>query len=103
MLGQRLQHGELTPAELADFTRAEPPAFLDALVKQRAGALLACRRSELAQSAAREVAAPALDGRLSAASRLSGAEACAYAVGLLAYGAQLVDGVARSLWHAITG
>jgi hypothetical protein len=91
---------ELTPAELADFTRIEPPAFLDALVKQRAGDVLERRRSELAEASAD---APAASGLTPVASRMSGAEVCAYAFGLLAYGIQLADGVARLIWHAMTG
>jgi len=87
---------ELAPAELADFTRVEPPAFLDALVKQRAGEVLERRRTEQAEAPAAGTSAPV-------ASRLSGAEACAYGVGLLAHGIQLADGVARLIWQAITG
>lgn len=91
---------ELGPAELADFTRVDPPAFLDSLVKQRAGEVLERRRAELAAASAD---APAAGALAPVASRLSGVEACSYAFGLLAYGLQLADGVARLIWHAITG
>jgi hypothetical protein len=91
---------ELPPAELADFTRVEPPAFLDALVMQRAGEVLERRRAELAEASAD---APAAGSSSPVASKLPGAEACAYAFGLLAYGIQLADGVARLIWHAMTG
>jgi hypothetical protein len=91
---------ELTPAELRDFSRIEPPAFLDGLVKQRAGEVLERRRAQLAEAG---VNAPGASGLAPVASRMSGAEACAYAVGLLASGMQLADGVARLIWHAITG
>jgi len=87
---------ELTPGELAHFTRVEPPASLDALVKQRTGDVLARRRAEQAEAPAAGALAPTPN-------RLSGAEACAYAVGLLAHGIQLADGVARLIWHAISG
>ena len=92
---------ELAPAELVQFTRVEPPAFLDALVQQRAGAILERRRTELAQ--ANPADAPEAGAPAAAGSELNGAEACSYAFGLLAYGIQLADGVARSIWHAIAG
>lgn len=100
---------ELAPAELADFTRVEPPAFLDGLVKQRVGEVLERTRAEQADASAgasssRGGAPQPVAGTLApAASRLSSAEACSYAVGLLAYGIQLADGVARLIWHAISG
>ena len=99
MAGRIQLEVELMPGELAGFTRVEPPAFLDALVKQRAGALLERRRAELAEGPT----VPAADSPAPAASTLSGAEACSYAFGLLAYGIQLADGVARLIWHAMAG
>lgn len=87
---------ELTPGELAHFTRVEPPASLDALVQQRTGEVLERRRAEQAEAPAASALAPV-------ASSLSGAETCAYAFGLVAYGIQLADGVARLIWHAISG
>lgn len=96
---------ELPAAELADFTRVEPPAFLDGLVKQRVGEVLERRRAEQADASSSRGGAPhPVAGTLApAASRLSSAEACSYAFGLLAYGIQLADGVARLIWHAISG
>jgi hypothetical protein len=91
---------ELTPAELGDFVRVEPPAFLDELVKQRAGEVLERRRTEQEEASAR---APAADAVAPVASRLSPAEACSFTFGLLAYSIQLADGVARLIWHAMTG
>lgn len=99
MAGRIRLEVELAPGELADFTRVEPPAFLDALVKQRAGALLERRRAELAEGPN----TPAADALAPVASRLNGAEACAYAFGLLAHGIQLADGLARLIWHAMAG
>jgi hypothetical protein len=91
---------ELTPGELADFTRVEPPAFLDELVKQRAGEVLERRRAEQEEA---HRSAPATGAPAPVASRLSGAEACSYALGLFASSIQLADGVARLIWHAMTG
>ena len=98
MAGRIQLEVDLPPAELADFTRVEPPAFLDALVKQRASVVLERRRTELAESNG-----SASSGVAPAASGLTGAEVCAYAFGLLAHGVQLADGVARSIWRAIAG
>ena len=93
----------LSAAELGEFLRAPPPAFLDALVKQRVGSVLEQRRTELAEQRA-DAPAPgqksALEPRYPALGR---AEAWSYALGFLAYGAQLADGVARMIWHAMTG
>jgi hypothetical protein len=100
----------LSPAELGDFLRAPPPAFLDALVKQRVGQVLEQRRVALAgqRADARRPwpsqrdeplpSSPALD-----TSTLHTLEAWTYALGFLAYGAQLADGVARMIWRAMTG
>ncbi|HEU4581030.1 MAG TPA: hypothetical protein VFS67_22380 [Polyangiaceae bacterium] len=101
MAGRIRVEVELAPTELAQFSRVEPPAFLDALVKQRMGTVLERRRAELAESM--PAAPPATEAAAPIASKLSGAEACSYAFGLLASGIQLADGVARLIWHAIAG
>ena len=85
----------LTPAELGGFLRAEPPAFLDALVKERMGSVLERQRAELGEQAAKTRRSPSV--------HISRAEAWTYAVGFVAYGAQLADGMARMLWHALSG
>jgi hypothetical protein len=84
----------LTPAELGDFMRAEPPAFLDALVKERMGCVLERQRAELSEQPAETTRSP---------SGIGSVEAWTYAVGFVAYGAQLADGVARMLWRALIG
>jgi hypothetical protein len=84
---------------LGDFARVEPPAWLDELVRQRVGARLEQRRGELAEPAAAD-SAPAAKA---SASGLGRAEAWAYAVGFLAYGAQVADSLARLMWRALTG
>jgi hypothetical protein len=101
MAGEIRVEVELAPAELAHFSRVEPPAALDALVKQRMGTVLERRRAKLAASAA--ASPPAAGAAAPVANELSGAEACSYAVGLLASGIQLADGVARLIWHALAG
>lgn len=92
----------LTPTELGEFLRAPPPAFLDALVKQRVSSLLEQRRTKLAEQRA-DAPAPGQKRALEPGyPALSRTEAGAYALGFLAYGAQLADGVARMIWHAMT-
>jgi len=115
----------LSPAELGDFLRAPPPAFLDALVKQRVGDVLEQRRAALAgQRADAErpsasehdehlprspaisssaISSSAISSSAISSSAISTAEAWTYALGFLAYGAQLADGVARMVWRAMTG
>jgi len=95
---------DLSPAELGDFLRVQPPAFLDALVKQRVASVLERRRAELAeQGAGAQPGSDRSDARAPAQHVISQAEAWSYALGFLAYGAQLADGVARTIWHAMTG
>jgi hypothetical protein len=95
----------LSPAEFGDFLHAPPPAFLDALVKQRVGSVLGQRRADLAEQRAHVL--PPLPGQKGAIEprypALSRTETWSYALGFLAYGAQLADGVARMIWHAMTG
>ncbi|MEO8179124.1 MAG: hypothetical protein ABI895_09850 [Deltaproteobacteria bacterium] len=99
----------LTPAELGDFLRAEPPAFLDALVKERMGSVLTRQRAELGQQLAETRRSPSGNtpsGNTpsgSTSGSISRAEAWTYAVGFVAYGVQLADGVAQMLWRALTG
>ena len=110
----------LSPAELGDFLRAPPPAFLNALVKQRVGDVLEQRRAALAgqradaeRPSARQhdehlprspaLSSSALSSPALSSPAISTAEAWTYALGFLAYGAQLADGVARMVWRAMTG
>jgi hypothetical protein len=83
------------PSEFGDMLRTEPPAFLDALVKERMGSVLEQRRAELSEEPREAGLSPSGD--------IGSAEAWTYAVGFLAYGAQLADGLARMLWRAMTG
>jgi hypothetical protein len=94
-------HG-ISPAELGDLLRVPPPAFLDALVKQRVGEVLEHRRAERAGQGA-DAKRPSATQPLPSTPGISSAEAWTYALGFLAYGAQLADGVARMLWRAMTG
>ena len=98
--------------ELDDFARVEPPAFLDQLVQQRVGTVLEQRRAALAPRLSREQSWGEQAAREqswaaeSSAARRTGlgrAEAWVYALGFLAYGAQVADGLARLIWRAMSG
>jgi hypothetical protein len=78
--------------ELAELLRAEPPAYLDELVRARVSDALTERRAELDSQPSE--AAPR---------SLGSAEAWAYSCGFLALGAQVADGLARSIWRALLG
>ena len=104
---------------LRDFARVEPPAWLDELVQQRVGARLEQQRCELAEQSAAQVQPLAAFAKRGVepsmadstgvravnigAGGLGRAEAWAYAFGFLAYGAQVADGLARLIWHALSG
>jgi hypothetical protein len=93
--------------ELGDFARVEPPAFLDQLVHQRMGTVLEQRRGALAPPSLRQQTSgeQSWQAEPSAArgTGLGRAEAWVYAFGFLAYGAQVADGLARLIWHALSG
>ena len=83
---------------LARMARVEPPAELDALVRGRyRAAVLEQRRFARSRVTA---SAPASRARLAASVPL--AERCAYALGLLAYGAQASGFAAHWVWHVLT-
>jgi len=85
-------------SELGAWSRVEPPAALDALVRDRAAAVLERRRAEAplvpALSPQVRFAAPA-------AAAVLGTEVLRYARALAARGAQLVDGAARLVRRAV--
>jgi hypothetical protein len=89
------------PPELGAWSQVDPPPLLDALVRQRARAVLERRRAEAAPT--REESRPAAAPLNAAAPSRVAAQGPGYALGLLAYGAQLVDNAVRLLWRAVAG
>ena len=91
---------------LESLLRIEPPADLDALVTQRLGNAVATLRSEVNErqkrgEPAQKRGAPA---RLPVpAVALPLAERCVYAAGLLTFGTQAVQVLARFVWRAFAG
>jgi hypothetical protein len=92
--------------DLGTWSREEPPASLDALVRERALAVLERRRAEAppltralsALSTRSEVGARSA---APARSRLLGSKVLGYARALAARGAQVVDGATRLFRRAV--
>jgi hypothetical protein len=91
---------------LESLLRVEPPADLDALVTQRLGSALVSLRCEVSErqkrgepaekrGAPEPIPAPAV--------ALPLAERFVYAVGLLAFGTQAVQVLARFVWRSLAG
>ena len=72
------------------WNQVEPPAALDALVRQRTTAVLERRRTEAHQPSP-------------ARSPVAAAQRPDYPLGTMAYVAQLVDSAVRLIWRAVAG
>jgi hypothetical protein len=77
--------------ELGSWSQVEPPAALDALVRQRVTAVLERRRTEEAP--------PPVPAHLP----VPAAQRPGYPLTLMAYAAQLADSAARLIWRAGAG
>lgn len=104
-----LDENELRPIqELGPLMEVEPPAFLDALVRQRASALFieqhgGRRREATRQAAAQAATAREALARQAPARQLPAAERWVYIAGLLAYGGQVLASALRLLGRALAG
>jgi hypothetical protein len=88
--------------DLGAWSRVEPPASLDALVRERAAAVLELRRTEAPPLTPARSPLPARPAAPVRSPRLV-AKGLGYALAILAYAAQGVDGAARLFRRAVAG